>query len=182
MQRIRLWFSCIIEAREVGLRLYTDIFGIAIGEEEEERQSRASGRPRTQVPATRVRSGQEGGMSVSTVSTRDMPKLGQLTCLTVNSDGTMLYVGTLSALYTISISGHRASMLLAGSTSGETGFKDGGRDEALFDTPRGLAVSCDGHLFVADWGNNRVRWVTQQGTVSTVAGSEWKCVDDRPRT
>jgi DNA-binding beta-propeller fold protein YncE len=40
---------------------------------------------------------------------------------------------------------------------GQAGWKDGGKDEALFNTPRGMAVSSDGTLYVGDIGNARLR-------------------------
>ncbi len=40
---------------------------------------------------------------------------------------------------------------------GTAGWKDGGKDEALFNTPLGLGISSDGTVYVADWGNGRVR-------------------------
>lgn len=40
---------------------------------------------------------------------------------------------------------------------GTPGWKDGGKDEALFNTPLGLGIAVDGTVYVADWGNGRVR-------------------------
>ncbi|MDR2038376.1 MAG: IPT/TIG domain-containing protein [Bacteroidales bacterium] len=40
---------------------------------------------------------------------------------------------------------------------GTSGWKDGGKEEALFNQPRGVGVSNDGTVYVADWGNNRIR-------------------------
>ncbi|MDO5570490.1 MAG: IPT/TIG domain-containing protein [Bacteroidales bacterium] len=40
---------------------------------------------------------------------------------------------------------------------GTAGWKDGTKEEALFNTPRGLGISKDGTVYVADTGNNRVR-------------------------
>ncbi|WP_234998033.1 IPT/TIG domain-containing protein [Parabacteroides sp. Marseille-P3160] len=40
---------------------------------------------------------------------------------------------------------------------GTAGWKDGGKEEALFNTPRGIGISKDGSVYVADWGNSRVR-------------------------
>ena len=55
--------------------------------------------------------------------------------------------------------------------NGCRGFVDGQRKQARFDGPVGLAVDRDGSLLVADWGNNAIRRVTMEGTVSTVAGN-----------
>ncbi|MDR0574427.1 MAG: IPT/TIG domain-containing protein [Tannerella sp.] len=40
---------------------------------------------------------------------------------------------------------------------GTAGWKDGGREEALFRYPRGIGIAQDGTVYVADNGNNRVR-------------------------
>jgi hypothetical protein len=53
--------------------------------------------------------------------------------------------------------------------SGEDGFADG--SEARFKRPYGVAVCPDGGVLVCDRGNHRLRRVSVDGTVSTVAGS-----------
>jgi WD40 repeat protein len=40
---------------------------------------------------------------------------------------------------------------------GTSGWKDGGKDEALFNTPWGITVSADGTVYVGDYGNSRIR-------------------------
>jgi hypothetical protein len=40
---------------------------------------------------------------------------------------------------------------------GTSGWKDGGKEEALFSYPRGIGIAQDGTVYVADNGNNRVR-------------------------
>src|ERR1044071_8115683 len=53
---------------------------------------------------------------------------------------------------------------------GAEGFADGVGTAASFNTPSGLALANDGNLFLAETGNNRIRKVTPEGQVSTVAG------------
>ena len=50
-------------------------------------------------------------------------------------------------------------------------FADGPAGTALFYYPSGVAVDGQGTVYVADYQNNRIRKITAQGVVSTVAGS-----------
>src|SRR4030095_13057043 len=53
---------------------------------------------------------------------------------------------------------------------GVQGFADGSGAEAYFNPPPALAFDPAGNILVADTGNNRIRRVTPEGLVSTVAG------------
>ena len=50
------------------------------------------------------------------------------------------------------------------------GYADGQSSTALFNGPAGVVVRSDGAFVVADAGNARIRLVTSDGTVSTLAG------------
>ncbi|WP_460503748.1 NHL repeat-containing protein, partial [Hymenobacter agri] len=52
-----------------------------------------------------------------------------------------------------------------------SGFADGPSATARFNGPIDVAVDGQGNLYVADYGNQRIRKITPGGTVSTLAGS-----------
>ncbi|HJQ68666.1 MAG TPA: NHL repeat-containing protein [Blastocatellia bacterium] len=53
----------------------------------------------------------------------------------------------------------------------EAGYRDGPAAEARFDSPVGVAVDREGNIFVADTYNDRVRKISAEGVVSTIAGA-----------
>ncbi|MBM3269064.1 MAG: hypothetical protein FJZ01_15600 [Candidatus Sericytochromatia bacterium] len=86
--------------------------------------------------------------------------------IAVGQDGT-LYVADRNnqKIRTISPGGTVAT--LAGSSRG---YQDGSASAARFSEPVGVAVDATGVVYVADFGNNRIRKVAVDGTVSTLAG------------
>ena len=87
--------------------------------------------------------------------------------IAIAEDGT-IYVadaGESNRIRKITIEG-----VLTTLAGGNEGFADGNGAAASFNTPSALAIDSSGNLYVADTGNNRIRRVTPQGEVSTIAG------------
>ena len=63
--------------------------------------------------------------------------------------------------------------------SGE-GYADGPPARARFHTPSGVAVAPDGAIYIADTGNHRIRRISPDGIVTTVAGSGVPGLKDGP--
>lgn len=86
----------------------------------------------------------------------------------VGADGT-LYISDTSGCRIGTAGDDGSFVVLAG--SGAKGFADGSGSRARFFFPAGLAVAPDGTLYVADPNNGRLRAVSADGDVSTLAGS-----------
>ncbi|MET9931167.1 MULTISPECIES: RICIN domain-containing protein [unclassified Streptomyces] len=96
------------------------------------------------------------------------------------------------ALYVADASNHRVRKITPDGTittvagTGTAGFSgDGGpATSARLDRPYGLAFDSTGTLYISDFKNHRVRKVTPDGTITTVAGtaSKGSAGDDGPAT
>ena len=60
-----------------------------------------------------------------------------------------------------------SNSIIAGVLS-KGGLKDGKADTALFNTPKALATDKNGNIYVADKGNNAIRKISTDGTVTTL--------------
>lgn len=98
------------------------------------------------------------------VSTVPTPPLSDPYGVAVASDGSIFVAEGIAHRIT-RISPDGRSSLYAG---GEAGFADGIGEAARFRVPSGLAVDRDGTLYVADTGNNAIRRIAVDRSVTTV--------------
>jgi sugar lactone lactonase YvrE len=89
--------------------------------------------------------------------------------IAVDANGNVF--STIYSSYILKISADGKATILAGSA--ESGDLDGQGASARFNFPTGIAVDNDGNVYVADTFNNKIRKITPDGTVSTLAGSTW---------
>jgi hypothetical protein len=82
-------------------------------------------------------------------------------------------IATFAALPFLAPSAARADLVLTRAGTGTAGAVGDGSFAAAaqLSAPRGLARLADGSLLVADTGNNRIRKIAPDGTISTAAGS-----------
>lgn len=94
--------------------------------------------------------------------------------IAVDSDGNV-YATVGNSIRKISPDG--TVIVLAGSVGADFGFADGQGSEARFSIPWGITVDGSGIVYVADFSNNKIRKITPDGSVSTLAGSTFGYVD-----
>lgn len=86
----------------------------------------------------------------------------------VGSDGTVYVADTLNHRIRKIAPDGTVRTLAGGQTDGA--FRDGRGEEALFNEPDGIVVDHKGMVYVADTGNQRIRQITSDGIVQTLAG------------
>ena len=91
---------------------------------------------------------------------------------------TQIAVGPSGDLYIADTGNHRVRKVdsigvistVAGSDSAGFSGDGGPADAALLSSPSGVAVDQAGAIYIADTGNHRIRKITADGTISTLAG------------
>jgi hypothetical protein len=89
-----------------------------------------------------------------------------------NLAGTLLYISDRYYIWKFEFSTNVATVY-AQSTTLPAGFSgDGGpASSAQLNSPNGMWLTTSGVLFIADTGNERIRKITSQGSITTIAGS-----------
>ena len=86
-----------------------------------------------------------------------------------DDDGNLIVANT-GAHTIVRISLKKGSTEVIGGINGISGFNDGPATQARFNGPVGIAISDDGSIFVADTYNDRIRVISKDGQVRTLAG------------
>ncbi len=95
--------------------------------------------------------------------------------VTVLKDGTVLVADSKNHLIRKVKNGQVstfAGFMLDGDVSGTTsgGWHDGAKQTAVFNNPMGMDSDSAGNIYIADTENHRIRKISTDGTVSTIAG------------
>lgn len=109
-----------------------------------------------------------GGAPIPTPQEATKASIGIATGVAVDSSGQVYFSGYGHSIYKIDLRGTLSRV--AG--NGRAGFSgDGGAAaRAQLNSPNGISFDAAGNLYVADSGNHRIRKISTEGIISTVAG------------
>jgi uncharacterized protein (TIGR03437 family) len=82
-----------------------------------------------------------------------------------------LYVSDMGLNQILEITPAGVVTVMAGTGSPGFGGDGGPASQAMLNAPAGIAFDAQGTLYIADSGNNRIRIVTKDGNIRTIAGS-----------
>jgi len=91
------------------------------------------------------------------------------TGITTDNSGNLYVADTYNNVIRVLWNSFNLTGTLAG--NGTAGFNDGTATAAEFNNPIGVCVDKLGNVYVADMNNNRIRKISTNGTVSTLAGN-----------
>ncbi len=94
--------------------------------------------------------------------------------IVIDSNGDLFITDTNNhRIRKIDVSTGQVSTFAGTGSTGVTqgGFLNGPADQAQFRLPRGIAIDANDNLYIADTGNHRIRKITPDGTVTTLAGT-----------
>lgn len=104
--------------------------------------------------------------------TNDGPSLSALFYqpggIALDSHGNVLVADTGS--HTIRMISTNGMVSTYAGSPGNPGSDDGTLATATFNSPLACATDADDNLYISDWGNNSIRRISRNGTVSTLAG------------
>ena len=113
-------------------------------------------------------------LNVETQTTIDQPvngvTLNAPVGLGLDPTGTILYVTDANRLIKIELNNNNNATVVAGASA--AGDVDGGIGTSRLNNPMGIAVDRDGHVFIADKLNHKIKiYVPSVGDVVTIAGN-----------
>lgn len=112
----------------------------------------------------------DGTVSTLKDSNGDIYEVDTYTGIAIDSFG-KIYISSDDSILKITINGDEVIEVITVAGSDDEGFLNGTGVNAQFNSPQGLAIDGQDNIYVADEDNHKIRKITQNGEVSTLAGS-----------